>query len=28
MEERKCFECGGFSHMTSHYRNVGAEEPA
>ena len=27
MEERKCFGCGGFSHMTSHCRNAGEEEP-
>ena len=27
MEERKCFRCGGFGHMASHYRNEGKEEP-
>ena len=27
MEERKCFGCGGFGHMASHYRNEGKEEP-
>ena len=27
MEERKCFGCGGFSHMASHCRNRGEEEP-
>ena len=27
MEERKCFECGGFGHMASHCRNVREEEP-
>jgi len=27
MEERKCFECGGFSHMASNCRNMGKEEP-
>ena len=27
MEERKCFGCGGFSHMVYHCRNVGKEEP-
>ena len=27
MEERKCFGCGGFSHMTSHCSNRGREEP-
>ena len=27
MEERKCFGCRGFSHMASHYRNRGGEEP-
>ena len=27
MEERKCFGCGGFSHMASHCRNRGGEEP-
>jgi len=27
MEERKCFGCGGFGHMASHYRNRGGEEP-
>ena len=26
MEERKCFGCGGFSHMASYCRNVGEEE--
>ena len=26
MEERRCFECGGFSHMASHCRNRGTEE--
>ena len=25
MEERKCFACGEFGHMTSHCRNVGKE---
>jgi len=27
MEERKCFGCGGFSHMASHCRNRGEGEP-
>ena len=27
MEERKCFECGGFGHIASNCRNVGKEEP-
>jgi len=27
MEERKCFECGGFGHMASHCRNRRGEEP-
>jgi len=27
MEERKYFGCGGFSHMASHCRNRGGEEP-
>jgi len=27
MEERKCFGCGGFSHMASHCRNRGGEKP-
>ena len=27
MEERKCFECRGFSHIVSNCRNVGKEEP-
>jgi len=27
MEERRCFECGGFDHMASHCRNMGKEEP-
>ena len=27
IEERKCFGYGGFGHMASHCRNVGAEEP-
>jgi len=27
MEERKCFGCRGFGHMTSHCRNRGGEEP-
>ena len=27
MEERKCFGCGGFGHMTSHCRNRKGEEP-
>ena len=27
MEERKCFGCGGFSHMASHCRNREGEEP-
>ena len=26
MEERRCFECGGFGHMASHCRNRGVEE--
>ena len=26
MEERKCFGCGGFSHMANHCRNIGIEE--
>ena len=26
MEERKCFECGEFSHMASNCRNMGKEE--
>jgi len=26
MEERKCFACGGFSHMASHCKNIGEEE--
>ena len=26
MEERKCFICGGFGHMTSNCRNEGKEE--
>jgi len=26
MEERKCFKCRGFGHMTSHCRNIGEEE--
>jgi len=26
MEERKCFGCGGFSHIASHCWNVGKEE--
>jgi len=26
IEERKCFECGGFGHVTCHYRNMGKEE--
>jgi len=27
MEERKCFGCRGFSHMASHCRKRGGEEP-
>ena len=27
IEERRCFECRGFGHMTSHCRNEGTEEP-
>jgi len=27
MEERKCFECGGFSHIVSDCRNIGKKEP-
>jgi len=27
IEERRCFGCGGFGHMASHYRNMGKEEP-
>ena len=27
MEERKCFECGRFSHTASNCRNMGKEEP-
>jgi len=27
IEERKCFACGGFGHMASHCRNIGAKEP-
>ena len=27
MEERKCFRCGGFSHMASHCRNGEKEKP-
>ena len=27
MEERKCFECGGFGYMASNYRNMKKEEP-
>jgi len=27
MKERRCFGCGGFGHMASHYRNMGKEEP-
>jgi len=27
MEERKCFGCGGFSHMASNCRSIGKEEP-
>ena len=27
MEERKCFECGGFGHMASNCRNMGKKEP-
>ena len=27
MEERKCFKCGGFSHIVSNCRNMGKEEP-
>ena len=27
MEERKCFECGGFGHMASYCRNRRGEEP-
>ena len=27
MEERKCFEYGGFGHLASHCRNRGGEEP-
>ena len=26
MEERKCFTCGGFGYIASHYRNMGADE--
>jgi len=26
IEERKCFGCRGFGHMTSNYRNVGKGE--
>jgi len=27
IKERKCFECGGFGHIASHCKNIGAEEP-
>ena len=27
IEERRCFECRGFGHMTSHCRNEGTEKP-
>jgi len=27
MEERKCFGCGGFEHVTHHCRNMGEEKP-
>jgi len=27
LEERRCFECGGFGHMANYCRNVGREEP-
>ena len=27
MEEKKCFECGGFGHIASHCRNRGGEKP-
>ena len=27
MEERKCFECGGFGYIVSNCRNMGKEEP-
>jgi len=27
IEERKCFECGGFGHIASNYRNIGEEKP-
>ena len=27
IEERKCFECGGFGHMASNCRNMRREEP-
>ena len=27
MEERKCFECGGFGHIASYCRNGEKEEP-
>jgi len=26
IEERKCFGCGGFGHITSNCRNMGEEE--
>ena len=28
MEERKCFVCESFEHITCHCRNVGEERPA